>query len=161
MPKAAKGRSRTGDRRARPASGRPAPRFDLGRESDGASSVPGASAGRPRSLAAVLIALCFLCALYPLHSWRSYRNVNEQARLYLVKAVVEEGALDIDKGIQTYGDLQDKATKDGHFYCDKPIGLSVVAVPVWFVLYHGGRLLGVAWSLQAMRYALTVLCVTL
>src|SRR5262249_25915211 len=77
------------------------------------------------------------------------------------KAVVEEGVLNIDSGIKTFGDLQDKATKDGHFYCDKPLGLSVVAVPVYFVLYNAGRLFGYEWSLQAMRYVLTILCVTL
>ena len=108
-----------------------------------------------------MIAVALVCSLYPRHSWKTYRNVNEQARLYLVKAVVEEGVLNIDNGIKTYGDLQDKATKDGHFYCDKPVGLSVIAVPIYFVLYHVGRLFGYEWSLQATRYALTIFCVTL
>src|SRR5262245_29566982 len=117
--------------------------------------------GRPGRLVTIVIAAALVCCLYPRHSWKTYRNVNEQARLYLVKAVVEEGVLNIDTGIKTYGDLQDKATKDGHFYCDKPIGLSVLAIPVWFVLHHGSRLLGLTWSLQAMRYALTIACVIL
>jgi hypothetical protein len=112
-------------------------------------------------MAYAVIAIALVCCLYPRHSWKTYRNVNEQARLYLVKAVVEEGVLNIDKGIETYGDLQDKATKDGHFYCDKPVGLSVLAVPVYFVLYHVGQIFGVEWTLQAMRYTLTILCVTL
>src|SRR4029453_575574 len=45
--------------------------------------------------------------------------------------------------------------------CDKPVGLSVLAVPVYFVLYHAGRIVGYEWSLQALRYVLTILCVTL
>ena len=107
----------------------------------------------------MVIAAALVCYLYPRHSFKEYRNVNEQARLYLVKAVVEDGVLNIDRGIREYGDLQDKAVKDGHFYCDKPVGLSAVAVPVYWVLHLLS--FGHPWTMQGMRYALTLFCVTL
>jgi len=109
----------------------------------------------------VVIAIALACYLYPQHSWKQYRNVNEQARLYLVKAVVEEGVLNIDTQIKVYGNLQDKAMRDGHFYCDKPVGLSALAVPVYAILHSGGRFFGYDWTIQRMRYTLTILCVTL
>src|SRR6185295_9060614 len=83
---------------------------------------PPATQGFPRLWLVPIVAFA-ICALYPRHSYVEYRNVNEQARLYLVKAIVEEGTLQIDGGIAKYGDLQDKAVRDGHFYCDKPVGL--------------------------------------
>lgn len=151
------------ERAAKSRGGRPTQRVaEVPRDVPRDEAVPApARPGSRAPLALVAIVVALACCLYPQHSWKTYRNVNEQARLYLVKAVVEEGVLNIDTGIKTYGDLQDKATKDGHFYCDKPIGLSVLAVPVYAVLYHTGRIFGYEWSMQAMRYALTILCVTL
>src|SRR4029453_11162032 len=144
MPKRprARGRNAERERSAAPEDPRPAAR----------AAGAAASSGWGRPLFAAVIAVALVCAVYPRHSWKTYRNGNEQARLYLVKAMVEEGVLNIDSGIKTYGDLQDKATKDGHFYCDKPVGLSVLAVPVYFVLYHAGRIVGYGWGRQARGY---------
>ena len=109
----------------------------------------------------VVIAIAFVCYVYPQHSWKQYRNVNEQARLYLLKAVVEEGVLNIDTGIKNYGNVQDRAMRDGHSYCDKPVGLSATAVPIYAVLHSVGRFFGYDWTIQRMRFALTIFCVTL
>lgn len=141
------------------------PRLDRPAPGSGAAGSHGRISNVARNglatISYVAIAIALACYLYPQHSWKDYRNVNEQARLYLVKAVVEEGVLNIDSGIKTYGDLQDKAARDGHFYCDKPIGLSFLAVPVYWLLHLAGRMVGYAWTLQGMRYALTVFCVSI
>ncbi len=115
----------------------------------------------PTWVRCLLFGTILLVSIYPLHSFRNYRNVNETARVYLVQAAVREQVLHIDSGIAEYGDVHDKAEHDGHFYCDKPIGLSLAAVPVYGLMYGFERAVGRSWTLQETRYLLALLCVTL
>jgi len=109
----------------------------------------------------LLVALLGIVLAYPTHAWHTYRNVNETARIYLVQAVVEHGVLHIDHGIAQYGDVHDKAHRDGHDYCDKPIGLSLAALGPYALLFWGAKVFGHEWSLPAIRFLLTLICVTL
>ncbi|MBI5763139.1 MAG: hypothetical protein HZA51_06410 [Planctomycetes bacterium] len=105
--------------------------------------------------------LILFCLIYPRHDFAYYSNVNESARIYLVMAAVDQGVLHIDDGIKRFGDVIDKAEHGGHFYCDKPIGLSLVAVPVYAILKALGAVTGHQWTLGELRYLLTVVCVSL
>lgn len=113
-----------------------------------------------RPLWALTLGAILLCYLFPLHAWTGYRNFNEVSRIYLTQAIVDEGSVSIDDPIRRYGDIDDKAVHSGHFYTDKPVGLSFFAVPVYAALQLTGRLLQRAWTLQQVRYVLTVCCVS-
>lgn len=120
-----------------------------------------ADSPEPRWLLPLLLSVILLCYALPMHSWQRYRNVNESVRIYLVDAAVREHHLYIDSQIAQYGDLQDKAKGGGHFYSDKPIGLSLIAAAPYagaVALEHAGvpRL-----PLQGARYYLTLICVSL
>ncbi len=115
----------------------------------------------PRWVLWLLFATVLLVFVYPRHAWRNYRNVNEVARIHLVQALVRDGVLYIDKQLERYGDMDEKATFNGHFYCGKPPGPSLVALPVYGLMYGFERLSGREWSLQETRYLLTVFCISL
>ncbi len=66
---------------------------------------------------------------------------NQNTRLDLTRAIVEAHTFRIDNYA---ANTWDKCLLNGHAYCDKAPGLSFMAVPAYFVLYHGGRLLGAA-----------------
>lgn len=104
--------------------------------------------------------LILFCLIYPRHDFAYYSNVNESARIYLIMAVVDQGVLHIDDGLKRFGDVIDKAERGGHFYCDKPIGLSLIAAPVYMVMKAVGALTGHAWTLGELRYFFTILCVS-
>ncbi|MEK6642900.1 MAG: hypothetical protein AABZ08_03260 [Planctomycetota bacterium] len=101
------------------------------------------------------------CLVYPRHDFAYYSNVNESARIYLVMAAVDHRVLQIDESIKQFGDVHDKAEHGGHFYCDKPIGLSLLAVPVYGVMKVVGAVMGHGWTLGELRYIFTVVCVSL
>lgn len=122
-------------------------------------SVPSSASSTPRSW--LTLAVLLLALVYPRHEWDHYYNVNETARIYLVQAIVDRGVFYIDDGIRQYRDVHDKAEHGGHFYCDKPIGLSLVAVPVYAVLRAIGSITGHVWTPGQIRYLLTVSCVSL
>lgn len=60
---------------------------------------------------------------------------NQNSRLALTRALVEQGTTVIDDYHATTGD---KSLRDGHFYSDKAPGTSLLAVPA-YALYHGAR----------------------
>jgi hypothetical protein len=67
---------------------------------------------------------------------------NANVRFDLVRAIVEQHTLRIDGYETNTGDL---AFRDGHYYCDKAPGLSLLAVPVYAALHTfagEGRLRG-------------------
>jgi hypothetical protein len=113
------------------------------------------------TLKALTLGAILLCYLFPLHTWTGYRNINEVSRIYLTQAIVDEGTLSIDDQLRRYGDVDDKAVHSGRFYTDKPVGLSFLSLPVYAVLRACGRLLERSWTLQQVRYALTVCCVSI
>ena len=44
--------------------------------------------GKTSGLSLLAIGVALFCFVYPQHAWTAYRNVNEQARLYLVRALM-------------------------------------------------------------------------
>lgn len=68
-------------------------------------------------------------------------NDNVTIRIALVHAIVETGRLEVDRFIDP--NLIDKAEFNGHFYCDKAIGASLLAVPVAWAVRHIATMAGV------------------
>jgi MFS family permease len=60
----------------------------------------------------------------------SYINWNENSRLDLTMAVVDEHRFEIDS---YYNNTGDRAFYNGHYYSDKEPGMSFLAVPVYFL----------------------------
>jgi hypothetical protein len=81
---------------------------------------------------------------------------NGNSRLALTRAIVELGTLNIDAYHESPGWYTgDKAFFDGHYYTDKAIGTSLLAVPLLWLLEAGATLLGTAVSTGAIKHALT------
>jgi hypothetical protein len=59
---------------------------------------------------------------------------NQNSRFDLTRAIVEHGTVRIDRYEKNTGD---EAKRDGHYYCDKAPGVSLLGVPVWAVVYAG------------------------
>ena len=62
---------------------------------------------------------------------------NQNVRFDLTRAMVERGTLTIDA---YHENTLDKAFRDGHYYCDKPPGISFLGAPAYFLAYRlGGK----------------------
>jgi hypothetical protein len=91
------------------------------------SSAPPPGAGPSHRVLAAAFALFFVSYAY----FAQGGGPNQYSRLGLVLDLAEHGRVDIDP----YADWTfDKAVKDGHFYCDKAPGLSLLAAPVYAAL---------------------------
>jgi hypothetical protein len=77
----------------------------------------------PLALGAVFLAQIYFFQWHP-----GYPNPNEVIRIYLTRAIVEEGTFRVDGPVRRFGDVEDKAVFGGHIYCDKAPGLSFAAV---------------------------------
>lgn len=64
---------------------------------------------------------------------------NQNSRLALTRALVEQGTTIIDAYHATTGD---KSFRDGHFYSDKAPGTSLLAVPAYALYFGATRLVG-------------------
>ncbi|QSQ20228.1 hypothetical protein JY651_33880 [Pyxidicoccus parkwayensis] len=93
-------------------------------------TVSSASAGAPRAVWAVLVALYVL--LFPYHP--GLRSPNELCRLWQTRALVEYGTLDINGALRDYGYVGDLSVKDGKYYPSKAPLLSFAAVPLYAAL---------------------------
>jgi hypothetical protein len=58
---------------------------------------------------------------------------NQNSRFDLVRAVVEDGSLRIDRFEKNTGD---DSVKDGHYYCDKAPGASWLCLPTYAAAFH-------------------------
>lgn len=85
---------------------------------------------------------------------------NGNSRLDLTRAVVEQGTLRIDayESAKNWA-TGDKAFYGGHFYSDKAIGSSALALPPYFILYHLAAALGVTLSSAFIKHVLTAVVV--
>ncbi len=104
-----------------------------------------------RELGLVIVVLLLAAAyFYQDPEW------NGNSRLDLTKAVVEQGTFQIDSyhasGTWATGD---KAFYNGHYYSDKAIGSSLLAVPLYFLLYRMGAMLGMTFSSILVKHVLT------
>jgi hypothetical protein len=83
---------------------------------------------------------------------------NGNSRLDLTRAMVEERSLRID-GYESDPNWAtgDKALYAGHYFSDKAIGSSVLAVPFYFVLYKASTLAGFQLGSTFVKHILTSL----
>jgi GT2 family glycosyltransferase len=77
-----------------------------------------------------LALLLFLSAIYTFPRWADW---NQNSRLDLVLALVEQGTFRIDAFVENTGDY---ALVDGHYYSDKAPGLAFAAVPLYALLHR-------------------------
>lgn len=113
---------------------------------------PPVKPGRFRFL--LLGAILFLASAY----FYQDPEWNGNSRLDLTRAVVEEGTLTIDKyqSLPEW-DTGDKAFYNGHYYSDKAIGSSLLAIPFYFVLYKLSTLWGTALASALIKHVLTTI----
>ncbi len=78
--------------------------------------------------AGLLFLLIFLSTVYTFPRWADW---NQNSRLDLVLALVEQGTFRIDAFVENTGDY---ALVKGHYYSDKAPGLAFAAVPVYAAL---------------------------
>lgn len=77
---------------------------------------------------ALLAAVAF-CLLWPFPYQPQVNNPNENVRLYMTAAIVEDGTYAIDGPWQRWGWVNDAALKDGHHYSVKAPLTSLLGVP--------------------------------
>ena len=66
-------------------------------------------------------------------------NPNENVRVWMTRAIVEDHTLAIDRTVHAWGYVDDKAVSGGHLYSSKAPGTSLLGVPVLWVqtrLWH-------------------------
>ncbi len=104
----------------------------------------------------VLAAMLIVATLYFYQDPQS----NGNSRLDATKAIVERGSFQIDS-YQEHGNWAtlDKAYYGGHYYTTKGIGVSLLAVPAYFILYRLAGLLGLVLSDPFVKHFLTVLVI--
>jgi hypothetical protein len=81
-----------------------------------------------------LAAAIALLYLYAFPYFPDIRSANELPRVYLTRAMVEEGTFAIDTGVERWGTTVDVSPSGDHFYSNKAPGSSFLAVPAYVVL---------------------------
>ena len=82
-------------------------------------------ASRRRTQSLLLFFILLIAYAYFLPRWAEW---NQNSRINLTRAIIEQGTLQIDDYYQNSGDY---AHFEGHYYTDKAPGLSFLAVPVY------------------------------
>jgi hypothetical protein len=67
------------------------------------------------------------------HFHKNWPNPNETVRLYLSLAIIEDGRFNIDKEIERYGVIWDRAVCNNKIYSDKAPGISFAAALPLFI----------------------------
>lgn len=88
--------------------------------------------------------------LYSFPYFRGIQHANELPRVYLTKAMVDEGTVQIDSGVKRWGRTADVSPARGHCYSNKAPGASFLAIPGYLALK--AVTLGDAPSLAAMTW---------
>lgn len=88
-------------------------------------------------------------ATSPFH--QGLNNPNEMVRVYMTRALVEDGSMVIDRAVRDWGPVDDKAVRDGRLYSSKAPLQSLLGVPA----YAAARPLLDALGLPATKRALT------
>ncbi len=99
-----------------------------------AASTADAYPSRARTLLSVgLLAFLYLW-VFPYHA--SLNNPNENARVYMTVAMVDDHTFAINRIEQTWGYTNDKAIRNGRLYSSKAPGTSYLGVPGYWLLTH-------------------------
>ena len=105
-----------------------------------------------RQAAWLLAAILFVASAY----FYQDPEWNGNSRLNLTRAIVEQGTFAIDAYHEAPGwATGDKAFFQGHYYSDKAIGASMMAVPIYFLLHGASQALGLALSPTFIKHVLT------
>lgn len=72
--------------------------------------------------------------LYAFPYFPRIQSANELPRVYLVKAIVDDGTFAIDSGVRHWGTTVDVSPSGGHLYSNKAPGSSLLAVPAYAVV---------------------------
>lgn len=88
---------------------------------------------RPRETL-VSLALCAFAYLFVSPYYPAINNPNENVRLYMTAAIVEEGRYEIDSLRKRWGYVNDAAVHGGHVYSVKAPGTSLLGVPAYAVV---------------------------
>src|SRR5919197_5366685 len=83
----------------------------------------------------VLVAAIYLLA-FPYHP--RLRSPNELSRLWMTRAMVDYGTLEINQALRDYGFVGDLSVRNGRYYSSKAPLLSFAAVPIYAVLRAWG-----------------------
>ena len=80
---------------------------------------------------AILLLSTFVLGFF-FHFHKDWPNPNETVRLYLSLAIADSGRLNIDREIDKYGVIWDRAVYNGRIYSDKAPGISFAAsIPIF------------------------------
>ena len=112
-----------------------------------------------RRWAAFLLLLA--CHVYFLQIYKHFISPNELSRLLLTSAIVDDRTLTIDQAIARYGETQDRASFQGHFYSDKAIGASLLAIPPFTLMRAVEFATGATFTTQTAIFWLRVFTVTI
>ncbi|GEM_PF-1045797 len=86
-----------------------------------------------RNKIALVIVLLFMNVYFFQH-YDNIPNPNEQSRIYLTTAIVDNHKISIDEQIKRFGDTIDISKHNSKAYCDKAPGLSFLGVPFYSLL---------------------------
>ncbi len=90
--------------------------------------------------------LCAAAFLYVFPYFPKINNPNENVRLYMTAAVVEQGTYEIDAIRDRWGWVNDAAVHHGRVFSVKAPGTSLLGVPGYAAYYWGGRLFGTGFD---------------
>jgi hypothetical protein len=94
-----------------------------------------------RHLVWLLVSLAIL-SVFPYYE--KINNPNENARIWMTRAIVDFHELQLGRVCAEWGYVNDKAVMDGRIYSGKAPGTSFVGVPIYFVARQVARLTGAA-----------------
>ncbi|HEY5925277.1 MAG TPA: hypothetical protein VIV11_26520 [Kofleriaceae bacterium] len=80
-----------------------------------------------------LIAIA-LAYVYAFPHFPRIHSANELPRVYLVRAIADDGTFAIDSGVRRWGATADVSPSGGHMYSNKAPGSSLLVVPVYAVV---------------------------
>jgi hypothetical protein len=72
--------------------------------------------------------------LYAFPYFPRIQSANELPRVYLVRAIVDDGTFAIDTGVKRWGGTADVSPSRGHMYSNKAPGSSLLVVPAYAVV---------------------------
>jgi hypothetical protein len=124
-----------------------------------AEPLPGPELDRPRSglsrhVVWLLVSLAYL-SVFPYY--QQVNNPNENARIWMTRAIVDFHELQLGRVCAEWGYVNDKAVMAGRIYSGKAPGASFVGVPIYYVARGVARLAGTApLSKRALTLVLRV-----
>ncbi|HVN17098.1 MAG TPA: hypothetical protein VMT73_15240 [Anaerolineales bacterium] len=100
----------------------------------------------------ILVAMLVFATLY----FYQDPGSNGNSRLDMTRAIVEQGSINIDSYHQQINwDTIDEASFNSHYYTDKGIGSSLLAVLPYFLLYKLSAVLGIALNSVVIKHFVT------